>query len=130
MASCTFRGTTIWDETTNGVAYDVSGFLIVREVGIDPPPLGDGEFVHDFGRAGADGTLSLTYRAADNGLAALFALLEGIAGPPRGTLVTPEGTFTNCIVTAISPPSPRRVKLQSGSPGWIVAVDLTFRRSA
>jgi hypothetical protein len=57
-------------------------------------------------------------------------LLEGLAGPPRGALVTPEGTFGNCILTGISEPAPRRVKLKSGALGWIVAVELKFRRSA
>ena len=130
MASCTFRGTTIWNEATNGVAYDVAGFLLADEIGIEAPPQGDGEFVKDFGRAGADGTLFLVYRIADNGLDALWELLSGLSGPPRGSLVTPEGTFPNCILRSVSQPNPRRVRLQSGAVGWIVEVELTFRRSA
>ncbi len=129
MATITFRGVTIADESTNLSGYDLVFPLLQRESIVQAPEQGDGEFVREGGCAGGDGSLSITFRVADNGLATLYAALEALQGPPRGTLVTPEGTVERVTVLGVSAPNPQRVILQSGSAGWLVAVTLTLRRS-
>lgn len=123
-----FRGTAVLT-TVNGADWSIVPDPILRELAILPPPQGDGEYIKELGKHGADVVLALKYRVLDGGLDELVSLWEGLGGLPRGTLVAPGWSLERCIVTAAKPGKPERRRLAAGL-GWLQDWTVTFRRSA
>ncbi len=118
----TFRGTTVWDEASDGAGYEFKPGNLVEEAVEVKAPLGDGYWVKPGGRATATHKLSAQWRTQTP--ATLRAAIVALATSTFGDLVIPVwGTYPNCRLSGVGD---WEASGSDAETGYIVRGELTF----
>lgn len=123
MSQILYRGTVIWDSSTNGVGWSFRPVPPVASAIEKKAPLGVGYWVLPDGVESVSYTLELQWRSATP--AVIESLVRGVsASATRGTLVVPAyGTYQNCRLSAVSELDSFRSDEETG---YITRGSLTF----
>ncbi len=119
----TFRGVTIWtDAAGDGAGYQFTAASVVPEPVEVPSPLGVGTWIKPGNSRAADHQLDIEWVTATP--MTVKALVDGLAGITRGSLVVPShGTINNVRLADIAPWEQVRV-----ADGYHLRTILTFRQ--
>jgi hypothetical protein len=125
MASITFRGDTIWDDGSNGEAFDFSPGVRHQQAIVSEATIGTGHWIKQGNVTPAIHVLVLDWFTSDpEDIPELIEALAEDAASELGTLSVPVfGTYSGCMM---DPPGQFKVEKVEG--GYHIHGVLTFRQ--
>lgn len=131
MATVTFAGTTIWDDSTSGIGPVESQVSDpVRAYAMESLIRGNGAVAKDLGLNPGSVNLALQYRVSSDELNTLLSALYALIGTTGTVTIPPGQSYSNCIMlnrASVRGPATRDA---AGTVKYPVTVFISFARLA